>query len=98
MNINSNAFLDRVEITFYSVLTSFLSHVNRIEPHISHLVNIPGHLAANEAESTSLFTVDIPEKTLVSIWTYISQALIPLIIWMILGFAAGFLIGMIKPR
>jgi hypothetical protein len=95
--MNSNAILDRIEIIFYSTLTSCMSLVNRIRVQKEHLVNIPHHLATDEVDNTSLFFDDIPEKERISFWTYISQALVPLIVWMILGFAVGFLFGMIKP-
>jgi hypothetical protein len=98
MNMNSNAILDRVEIIFYSTLTSCLSAVNRVRSHIAYPANIPNTLPTDGEKETPLVNEDTPEKTLISSWTYISQALLPLIIWMILGFATGFLLGMVKPR
>ena len=98
MNINSNALLDRIEVVFYSVLTSCMSGVNRIQEDSTRMVKIYQYPINYEEADTFLVTQDIPEKTQNVIWESINQAIVTVIIWMILGFAAGFLIGMIKPR
>lgn len=96
MNMNSNAFLDRVEIIFYSTLISCMSGVNRIRAHLLHRVPFPYHPAVDEDATSQKNNDPQPEKLLINRWIYISQALVPLCIWMILGFAAGFLIGMLR--
>lgn len=96
MSMNSNAILDRVEIIFYSSITAFMSGINRVRIHLEHLVNVPFQPSSNESTNPTQINEEAPENSIISIWTYFSQALVPLIIWIILGFAAGFLIGMIK--
>jgi hypothetical protein len=98
MHTYSNALLDRIEVVFYSILTSCLSGVNCIQGHPTLTNKIRQYPIEYEEADTYLVTRDIPEKTPVVIWTSIGQAIVTIIIWMILGFAAGFLIGMIKPR
>ena len=97
MNINSNALLDHIEISFYSILTSCLSGANRIRGRVNRLQKTSHYPLNNEGVGTYLINSDIPEKSQISSWTNISQTLITLVIWMILGFAAGFLTGMLKP-
>jgi hypothetical protein len=97
MNINANAILDRIEVVFYSILTSCMSGVNRVQGQTNSIVKIHEYPPNFELADTNLGTRDIPEKTPIAIWTSISQAIVTIIIWMILGFAAGFLIGIIKP-
>lgn len=98
MNINSNALLDRIEVLFFSILTSCMSGVNRIQGHSTRMVKIHQYPLNYEKSDNYRVTRDIPEKTHILIWASISQAIVTIVIWMILGFAAGFLIGMIKPR
>lgn len=98
MNTNSNTLVNRVEIVFYSTLISCMSGVHRIRARIENLANFPLQPSADE-DATNLQLEDkLSERSLINSWTYVSQALIQLLIWMILGFAAGFLIGMIRPR
>ena len=97
MNLNPNALLDHIEISFYSILTSCLSGANRIRGSVNRLLKTSHYPLNNEEVGTFLINSDIPEKSRISSWTNISQALIPLVVWMILGFAAGFLTGMLKP-
>jgi hypothetical protein len=93
MNLNSSALFDQIEI-----ITSCLNGINIIRGLENQLAKSPQYASDNEIEGSPSIDSDITAKSLRSIWTYINQALSPLIIWMILGFATGFLIGMIKPR
>ncbi|OGO13291.1 MAG: hypothetical protein A2Y53_02630 [Chloroflexi bacterium RBG_16_47_49] len=98
MNLNSNAIFNRVEIIFYATLTACMSGVNRIRVYIDHLVKVPDQILLDEQVNSVPITDVEPEKNQITPWTYISQALLPLVIWIVLGFAAGFLIGMLRPR
>jgi hypothetical protein len=97
MNMNPNAIFSRIEIFFYSILISCMSAVNRIRAHIDHSETIPVQGTPDELNSSKIIE-ETPERSLNFNLIYIWQSLIPLMIWMILGFAAGFLIGMINPR
>lgn len=98
MDLHSSAFINRVEINLYSLLTSCMSVVNRAQVDSDAL----GYSALksppfeNEIVSEAYQGSSIKSGT--AWWLNISQVLISLIIWMVLGFAAGFLIGTISPR
>ena len=96
MSLNTNAFLNRVEIIFYSTIISCLSGINQIRTHADHIVNLPFQPTTDENTNSFQLTHEVPGSMLLSNWTTIRQALAPLLIWTILGFAAGFLIGMIR--
>jgi len=98
MNLNSNALLDRIEVVFFSILTYCLSGANHIQGNSTRTVKIQQYPSYYEEADPCLVTRDILEKKHVGIWSSISQAIVSIFIWMILGFAAGFLLGMIKPR
>ena len=98
MNMHSNAITDRIEIFFYSILISIMSGVNRIRARFPHQINNTNQPSINEAASTSNYVEELTESTMVNGWTYINQTVIPLVIWIIMGFATGFLIGMFVPR
>lgn len=97
MNINSNAFFNRVEIIFYSTLISCMSGVNHVRTHLDHLANLPNQPPPDEAIITSQAEYTTPrslQKSLMSV----SQALVAIVIWMILGFSTGYLLGMFNSR
>jgi len=98
MDMSLNSFLNRVEIIFYSTLTSLLSVANRFHPQEELQADLS--FLPSTARDGSGFTEvqDTPDDPFIRIWKRLSQAILPIIIWMILGFAAGFLIGMIRPR
>jgi hypothetical protein len=54
------------------------------------------HSPTEEADPTQQ-NDQLQERSLLMSWESIQQALLSLLLWVILGFAAGFLIGMIKP-
>lgn len=96
--MNSNAFFNRVEILLYSALISAMSGINHLRAQIQHLSIVPlQHSPVGEADPTQLNN-QYQARSLLPSWKSIQQALLPLLLWVILGFAAGFLIGMIKPR
>jgi len=98
MNLNSNAIFNRIEIIFYATLTACMSGVNRSRVYIAHLVKIPDQVFVDEQVNSAPISNVEPVTNHGTPWTYISQALLPLAIWIVLGFAAGFLIGMLRPR
>jgi hypothetical protein len=97
MSINTNAFTNRVEIIFYATLISFMSGLNHIRAHSDPVGNFPFQHTTDENVNSFELANELPRSLLVSGWRTIRQALAPLLIWTTLGFAAGFLIGMIKP-
>jgi hypothetical protein len=98
MNMNPNALLDQIEIKIYSIITSCLNGINIFQGHENHQVKYPQHTSETDEESFYPVISDIRKKILKTNWTYLNQYLTSIFIWVILGFATGFLIGMIKPR
>jgi hypothetical protein len=96
--MNSNAFFNRIEILLYSTLISAMSGINHLRAHIQHSSAIPTHPSPDvEAEATQL-NGELKVRSLSMSWNSFKEALLPLLLWVVLGFAAGFLIGMINPR
>ncbi|HEX9091974.1 MAG TPA: hypothetical protein VF831_10815 [Anaerolineales bacterium] len=95
MDQNSNAYLNRIEIIFYSLLISCMNIVRRVQL-ISDPIESPSQQSLVE-ENFSFTNKVLPNQSLDNWWTRLQQAFITLIIWMVLGFAAGYLIGMIIP-
>ncbi|NJD58389.1 MAG: hypothetical protein C3F13_06685 [Anaerolineales bacterium] len=96
--MNTGGILNRVEIVMYSTLTSMLSGVN-------HLRGIPGQSAASlnppaqaVSEQQAHAFPQAQKFSLSIIWDSIKEIVPPLFFWLVLGFAAGFLIGMVQPR
>ena len=94
--MNSNVFFNRIEILLYSTLISTMSGLNHLRAHVQHSAEIPTvTLWDDEVEPTQLDEQSI-DRTQNLRWISIKEAIIPLLLWVILGFAAGFLIGMIR--
>jgi len=98
MSMILNAFFNRLEIVFYSTFTSIISGVNRIRAHFGHFVIDPPQTLSSNTAVTSPLSDQFPEKTSIKHSNYFSQVLLSVLIWTILGFSAGFLIGMLNTR
>jgi len=96
--MNSNTFLNRAEILFYSTLISAMSGINHIRTQIEHLTTAPIQHSPDGDIDPTLVNDQYKERSLLMHWKTIQQYLLQLLLWVILGFAAGYLIGMIKPR
>jgi hypothetical protein len=96
--MNSNAILNRIEILLYSTLISAMSGISHLRAHLQHSTALPTQPSLeNEAQTSQPADQYKPRSLAMSLIT-IREALLPLLLWIILGFAAGFLIGMINPR
>jgi hypothetical protein len=96
--MNSNTFLNRAEILLYSTLISAMSGINHLRTQIEHLTTIPVQHSPDGDIDPTLVNDQYKERSLLMHWKTIQQSLLQLLLWIILGFAAGYLIGMIKPR
>jgi hypothetical protein len=94
---NTNAILNRVEILFFSTLTSGMSRLDQLRARLQRAVSIPINRTHLDNPVSAQLIEDGQEESLPNPWLFLRQALIPLGIWIVLGFAAGFLIGMIRP-
>jgi len=95
MDQNSNAYLNRIELIFYSLLISCMNIVRRVQL-ISDPIESPTHPSLVE-EHISYTNKLVPNQSVSNWWTKLWQAFVTLIIWMVLGFAAGYFIGMVIP-
>jgi hypothetical protein len=96
--MNSNAFFNRVEILLYSSLISAMSGINHLRTRIQHSSALPFQPSADNDAGPTQLNVGLKVRSLTMSWNSIKDALLPLLLWVVLGFAAGFLIGMINPR
>jgi hypothetical protein len=96
--MNGNAFITRFEIIMYSTLTSVMSGMDHLRAKFQNVAVLPAPPTPNsEADQ---FVLDAqPQRGSFSLTLdSIKIAMFSLFLWIILGFAAGFLIGMLKPR
>jgi hypothetical protein len=97
MNLNSNVF-NRIEISGYSALTSLLGRIERLRELISRLSDKAQDPTEFTGEACLVNSSEQQSSNNMTRWAYFSQVFISITIWMILGFAAGFLIGLINPK
>ena len=87
--------INKAEIQLYSTLISVMSGINQLKTEDLQL----GKSALEElpAVETALAQTyeDLSSEPVPSIWSSIQQVFLSLLFWTVLGFAAGFLIGML---
>jgi hypothetical protein len=96
--MNSNAFFNRIEILLYSTLISAMSGINHLRAHIQHSTETPTLPSPAMDAEPSQINREIKVRSLSMSWNSFKEVLLTLLLWVILGFASGFLIGMINPR
>ena len=95
--MNSNTVLNRIEILLYSSLISAMSGLANLRAHLQHSTDLPAQPKTNDDAEPTKPSDQGKARSLTLSLISIREALIPLFLWIILGFAAGFLIGMIHP-
>lgn len=95
--MNSNTFLNRIEILMYSSLISVMSGLSNLRAHFQQATDLVGQPTVIREVLPVIPRVQTKESSLSMSLISIREALLPLLLWIILGFAAGFLIGMIHP-
>ena len=95
--MNSNTFLNRIEILLYSSLISAMSGLSNLRAHLQHATELPAQPKTDSDAAATKPTDHVNARSLTMSLITIREAFIPLFLWIILGFAAGFLIGMIHP-
>jgi hypothetical protein len=95
--MNTGGILNRVEIMTYSILTSLMSGMERLRglPHSWQSLNPPTPAFESQVVIEKGL---VHEHSLSKVWSLIKDTVPPLFLWLVLGFAAGFLIGMVQPR
>jgi hypothetical protein len=94
--MESANFFNKLEIRLYSTLISLMSGMSRFKS-----VDLPAAGPALPAESminSEAAAVGAEENSTPASkrWQIIQQVLLSLLLWIVLGFAAGFLLGMLK--
>lgn len=97
MDANANVFINRIKIVFYSWLISGTSLMNRIRSNSKQWIKYPILPRASEGEVLLSHTQGAAEISLADQRKDFGQAILTFITWMVLGFAAGYLIGIIIP-
>jgi hypothetical protein len=96
--MNANAFLTRCEIAIYSTLTSAMSGINHLRAKFQDVASIPAKPSAKTDFGQILLDDQVEKGPFDLSWETVKAVLPLLFLWIVLGFAAGFLIGMLKPR
>jgi hypothetical protein len=94
--MESTRLFNKLEIRMYSTLISLMSGIKRfksIDMLDADVVILPGARAQVEASPVMTEALQKPASLR---WQTIQQALLSVLLWTLLGFAAGFLLGMIK--
>jgi ABC-type nitrate/sulfonate/bicarbonate transport system permease component len=94
--MNSNRLLNRAEIMLYSSLISVMSGMNGLKAKVQHLTNLTTRQPLDGAMVNGSALRLSAGKTLEQAWKSLEQVLVAMLLWAILGFAAGFLIGMLQ--
>jgi hypothetical protein len=94
--MNSNRLLNRAEIMLYSSLISVMSGMNGFKVKVQHLTNLTTRQSMDGARLNGPVLNLSAGKTLEQAWKSLEQVLVAMLLWAILGFAAGFLIGMLQ--
>jgi hypothetical protein len=94
--MTSTSFFNKLGIILYSILTSILSGVNRLigqEQPISQSID---HSDSQVDLDTGVLKEHVTERSVLNNRESLKQAFLSLLLWIILGLATGFLIGMIR--
>ncbi len=94
--MNSATFFNKIGITLFSAITSVLSGINRLVNRDMQATGSGERSIAPEVVDVSPTVFYEPAGSRSMRWELIQQAALSLLLWVILGLAAGFLLGMIK--
>lgn len=96
--MNSTTLLNKAEIQLYSTLISIMSEINRFKSQAEGILPAPQPEQAGAQLNPANIQDRSFQKAITLGWTGLQQAILAFLLWTILGFAAGFLLGMIGPR
>jgi hypothetical protein len=95
--MNSTTFMTKAEILLYSSLTSAISGIDHLKTQLQHIpIYSTPMFSEKDKASKEIGAMNTAEANSQS-WETVQQILLSLLLWTILGFAAGFFMGMIKP-
>ncbi|GEM_PF-1361303 len=95
--MNANTLVNRFEILFYTLLISIMSGLNRLRTRVLPITTMPTEATGETMPGQLLIDKPAQPQAYSITWDSIQAIFAPLLLWAVLGFAAGFLIGMIKP-
>jgi hypothetical protein len=95
MNLNSNTLLNQIEVLYNSFSNSWISGVLHFRGNNNYQAEGPNDALDNVDLNAISINYGSSENTQLTSWEYISRVVSSIIVWIILGFATGFLIGMI---
>lgn len=95
MNSNSHTKFNQFGFLYHNFRISWLSRAIHGRGNIMDNSPAPNEPLVYEESSTLAQEPNYSEKTRISSWDYINQVISTVIVWIILGFAAGFLMGML---
>jgi len=96
--MESNSPTNRVKVFFYSIIISIMSWINRLRTHPEQVEIGTAQPSSGDGASVSAPIIGRSEPIFRINWKNLSQGILSLTIWILMGFAAGLLIGMITPR
>jgi hypothetical protein len=96
--MDANAIFTRFEIFIYSTFTSALSGINHLRSKVQGGSSIAAQSNSKSDFGQILLDDELKKGPFALTWQTVKAVLPPLFLWIILGFAAGFLIGMLRPR
>ena len=80
----------------YSSLISMMSGMNRFKGKIQHLTSLADGQPMEREFPNGQAGTFAAGRSLTQAWKTLEQVLVAMFLWAILGFAAGFLIGMLQ--
>ncbi len=96
--MNQTAFRNQVEILFYSFLINSMSEAGKLRSALDRSMKSTFSTQQMDAWDTGRSTSSPIIRRTANAWAFFNQTLIPLLIWVIMGFSAGFMVGMLNPR
>lgn len=88
--------INKAEILLYSSLISIMSGINRLKGPESDLSKIaPQEMAPDNPVQADVLILSPVQSSSIN-WEVIQQAILSLLLWTLLGLAAGFLLGMFR--
>ena len=94
--MKSLTLFNKLEILLYSTLISVMSGINHLKTQDQNISKSSVQPATEVSVDLAQTYDQLPERTVAVSWVSFQQSLLSLLMWVILGFAAGFLIGMIN--
>lgn len=95
--MNSSLILNRFAIALYAALTSIMSGIDQLRARVPNIAALPQPHVGEDETGAVQDIEQIPQERTSRRWRTFQETLTSLLLWGVLGFAAGFLIGMIRP-